>query len=174
MSEPGGEIIAAEDSDVLPEDLQPLLVDYEDYLFPNNNRRRVPGYLYMATSAILLIIAILLNSSVFINVGTILASLCLGLFGAYSVFAGVDLKIDEREALQIAVPYFGHTVGHASAQMSWHSPLSQPVWRILLYSADDPPSYRGFVVVDATSGAVLDLISEENPEDWSKKIPSGN
>ena len=134
----------------------------------------MPGYLYLATAAILLALAALFPDSIFVNLGVITGALALGLFGAYSIFAGVDLKIDEQQALTIAVPVFGHTVGHASAQMSWHRPLSHPVWRILLYSADNPPSFRGFVIVDATTGAVLDSISEDNPEDWANPARSGN
>ncbi len=166
MTEQGGTEMSVVDD--LPEDLQPGLVDYEDYLFPNNNRRRVPGYLYLSISAVVLLLCIYFRESVFVNPGVIVAALGLGVFGAYSIFAGVDLKIDERQALAKAVPAFGHTVGHASAQMSWHRSLSLPVWRILLYSAENPPSHRGFVVVDATTGAVLEAISEENPEDWNE------
>ncbi|MEZ5342343.1 MAG: hypothetical protein R2706_13120 [Acidimicrobiales bacterium] len=36
---------AADYRDALPDDLQPQLADHEDYLFPNNNRRRIPGVL---------------------------------------------------------------------------------------------------------------------------------
>ena len=42
----------------------------------------------------------------------------------------------------------GFPVGHASAQMGWRGLLSRPTWRILLYSADDPPEKRGLVLVD--------------------------
>ena len=40
-------------------------------------------------------------------------------------------------------------------------------WRILLYSAEEPPKRRGFVLVDGVDGAIVDQLVEDNPEDWS-------
>jgi hypothetical protein len=42
------------------------------------------------------------------------------------------------------------------------------VWRILLYSADTPPTRRGLVELDAVDGHVLGEYTEANPEDWSR------
>ena len=64
-------------------------------------------------------------------------------------------------------PVANTTVGHASAQLSWRGLVSRPTWRILLYSADDPPAKRGLVLVDGISGEVGDHFVEDNPEDWS-------
>ena len=58
-------------------------------------------------------------------------------------------------------------VSSASAQMSWRGLLSRPVWRLLAYSDEDPPTRRAMVVVDGISGEVVEWFSEENPEDWS-------
>jgi hypothetical protein len=41
------------------------------------------------------------------------------------------------------------------------------VWRILLYSAEEPPQRRGVVLVDGVSADVLFDFVEDNPEDWS-------
>jgi hypothetical protein len=43
--------------------------------------------------------------------------------------------------------------------------LSRPTWRILLYSAENPPKKRGIVLVDGRSAAVLGDYVEDNPED---------
>ena len=40
------------------------------------------------------------------------------------------------------------------------------IWRILLYSADEPPSLRGLVECDAVDGHVIGEYTEQNPEDW--------
>jgi hypothetical protein len=37
-----------------------------------------------------------------------------------------------------------------------------------LYSADEPPSTRGLVELDAVDGRVLGEYTEHNPEDWSQ------
>jgi hypothetical protein len=58
-------------------------------------------------------------------------------------------------------------VGHASAQLAWRGLRSRPTWRILLYSADEPPTKRGLVLVDGIDGSTVAHFVEDNPEDWS-------
>jgi hypothetical protein len=155
--------------DALPDDLD--AAGYVGpYLFPNNNRRRIPGYLYlaMAVGCLALWVASLGGDAVLVNGGFLAAAIGLGLFGAYSIVAGWNLAVDERDALVAAVRTVGFPVGHASAQMGWRGVLSKPTWRILLYSAEDPPSQRGLVLVDGVHGEVLEWFVEENPEDWSQ------
>ncbi len=154
--------------DELPADLQPDLVDPEDYVFPNNNRRRVPGYLYLGIAAILVLAYLLRGDAILINSGLLMAAAILVAVGAYSIVSGWNLAVDERDALVAAVAEVGFPVGHASAQMGWRGLLSRPTWRVLLYSADDPPAQRGFVLVDGVDGAIIDSFVEANPEDWSE------
>lgn len=153
--------------DSLPEDLRPDLADYDEYVFPNNNRRRIPGYLYLCTAAVLIVLALWRGDGVFVNRGFLFAGVLLAAFGLYSIVSGWDLNIDERDALVAATGNVGFPVGHASAQMGWRGLLSRPTWRILLYSADEPPSKRGFVLVDGVDGEVIESFVEGNPEDWS-------
>jgi hypothetical protein len=92
----------------------------------------------------------------------------LAAIGGYHFLAGWKLKVDETEALVIATRTVGFPVGHASAQLAWYGLRSRPAWRILLYSADDPPSLRGLVECDGVDGHVIGEYTEANPEDWSK------
>jgi hypothetical protein len=78
------------------------------------------------------------------------------------------LNIDQTEALLIASRTVGFAVGHSSAQLAWHGLRARPVWRILLYNADEPPTMRGLVQIDAVDGTVMGEYTEPNPEDWSK------
>ncbi len=41
---------------------------------------------------------------------------------------------------------------------------SRPTWRVLCYSAEDPPAQRGLVLVDAIDGEVVQFFVEANPE----------
>ncbi len=157
--------------DELPEDLQPALVDPEDYIFPNNIRRRIPAYLYLGIAAGLVVIYFVGSSNILVNPGMLLAAVLLGVLGIYSYVAGWDLKVDERDALIVSVDQVGFPVGHASAQMGWRGLLSRPTWRILVYSADEPPTKRGLVMVDGVNGEVVEHFVEENPEDWSDVDP---
>ncbi len=154
-------------AEVLPDDLQPHLVDPEDYIFPNNNRRRIPGYLYLAIAIGLTVLVLAVDDSLFVNRGLLGAAVILGVVGIYSIISGWNLDIDERDALVAAVAEVGFPIGHASAQMGWRGLFSRPTWRILLYSADEPPTKRGFVLVDGLDGSIIESFTEENPEDWS-------
>jgi hypothetical protein len=159
----------AEIRDSLPQDLD--AAGYVGpYMFPNNNRRRVPAYLYWAISAACILIWFLRRDQdpVLINEGVLIAAIVLALIGLYSFVAGWNLDIDENDALVAATRQVGFPVGHASAQMGWRGLLSRPTWRILLYSADDPPEKRGLVLVDGVDGSIVEWFVEDNPENWDE------
>lgn len=158
----------AEIRDALPEDLD--AAGYVGpYLFPNNNRRRIPALLYWAISAVCIIVWLLRRDAdpVLIDTGVFVAAIVLALIGLYSFVAGWNLAIDESDALVAATRQVGFPVGHASAQMGWRGLLSRPTWRVLVYSADEPPEKRGLVLVDGVDGAVVEWFVEDNPEDWA-------
>lgn len=153
--------------DALPEDLD--AAGYVGpYLFPNNNRRRIPAVLYwvMAAMCLGLWLTTREGGAVLVNGGFLWAAIGLALVGVYSFQAGFDLAIDERDALVAAVAKAGFPVGHASAQMGWRGLRSRPTWRILLYSAENPPEKRGLVLIDGVDGSVVESFIEDNPEDW--------
>ncbi len=155
--------------DALPEDLD--AAGYVGpYMFPNNNRRRIPAYLYWAISAVTIAVWFARHDEapVLVNDGVLVAAIVLALIGAYSFVAGWNLDVDERDALVAATRQVGFPVGHASAQMGWRGLLSRPTWRILLYSADDPPEKRGLVLVDGVDGSIVEWFVEDNPEDWTE------
>jgi hypothetical protein len=143
------------------------------YLFPNNNRRRIPAVLYWAIALGCLALYLLTrdDNPVLVNAGFVAAAVVLIVVGAYSFVTGWNLDVDERDALVVATRQVGFPVGHASAQMGWRGVLSRPTWRILLYSADEPPEKRGLVLVDGVDGEVVEWFVEDNPEDWSN-LPS--
>jgi hypothetical protein len=150
--------------DELPEDLH--AAGYVGpYLFPDNNRRRIPGYLYLATAAACVAVWALVDDSPYVNGGFLFAAVLLALVGTYQLVTAWSLDVDERDALVAATRTVGFPVGHASAQMGWRGVLSRPTWRILLYSDENPPAKRGFVLVDGHDGEVVEHFVEENPED---------
>ena len=139
------------------------------YMFPNNNRRRVPGVLYVVIGVACVAWWAVTRSGdpVLVNAGFLAAGLALIAIGAYHLVAGWNLDVDERDALVSASRHVGFAVGHASAQLGWRGLRSRPTWRILLYSADEPPTKRGLVLVDGVDGSVVEHFVEDNPEDWS-------
>jgi hypothetical protein len=154
-------------ADELPDDL--AATDYVGpYLFPDNNRRRWPGALYLVVGA-LMAVGYLTRSadSPGLNRGVLFGGTFLLVLGAYHVIAGTKLKILEVDALAAASKAVGFAVGHASAQLGWRGLLSKPTWRILLYSAEEPPRTRGIAFVDGSDASVVGHHVEDNPEDWS-------
>jgi hypothetical protein len=153
--------------DELPEDLD--AAGYVgQYTFPDNDRRRIPGIIYLVMGgAAILITALAGTGAVLVNTGLAVGGAGLCLLGLYSIWAGRPLGLDETDALAAASREVGFPVGHASAQLAWRGVRSTPTWRILLYSADEPPTQRGLVLVDGIDGQIVDTILEVNPEDWS-------
>ncbi len=161
----------AEVRDELPEDLDRGFVG--PYTFPNNNKRRITGTLYLAAAAATLIVVWVAGSdAVLTNTGVAIGAVGLAAVGAYQLVAGYSTKVDENEALVAASRDLGFAVGHASAQLGWRGFASRPTWRMLVYSAEDPPAKRGMVLVDAVNGGVVDRYVEDNPEDWIETVPS--
>jgi hypothetical protein len=152
--------------DVLPDDLNAS--EYVGpYLFPDNSRRRVPGYIYLGLAAICLVLWLLRSDKpVLVNGGYLLAAVILGAMGALCLTSGWKLKLDEKEALAKATAVVGWPIGHASAQMAWRGLRSRPIWRVLAYSIEEPPRRRAFVVIDAVDGREVEHLVEDNPEAW--------
>ncbi len=163
------EVSDAEVTDVLPDDLD-VSGFVGPYVFPNNNRRRIPGYMYLAIAVgcVALWVAFRDSDDSLVNEGLLWAAAALIVAGGYCLLSGFDLDVDEQDALVIATRTVGFPVGHASAQMGWRGLRSRPTWRILCYSAENPPERRALVLVDGVDGEVVDWFVEDNPEDWSE------
>jgi hypothetical protein len=161
---------AAEDvRDALPTDLDAHGM-VGAYLFPDNSRRRVPGTIYLAIAALCLVVWLVRrgHQPVLVNRGYVLAAILLGAFGLLCITSGWRMRLDEKQALSAATAAVGFPVGHASAQLAWRGLRSRPTWRILCYSIEEPPRRRGFVLIDAVDGRVVEQLAEDNPEDWSQ------
>lgn len=156
--------------DSLPEDL-----DASEYIgpyrFPDNSRRRRPAYLYFAIAAVCLLLWLVRRGHhpVLVNGGMMWAAVLLGAVGVFSLTSSWRMHVDEKQALVATQGAVGFPVGHASAQQVWRGLRSRPTWRVLAYSAENPPRQRALVLVDAIDGSVVEHLTEANPEqDWSE------
>jgi hypothetical protein len=154
--------------DELPDDLNAS--EYiGPYDFPDNSRRRKPAVIYLGLAAVALALWLWKgDGGVLINKGMLYAAILLGAFGILSFTSGWRMQVDEKQALVAAQGAVGFAVGHASAQQVWRGLRSRPTWRVLIYSAEDPPRRRGLVLVDAIDGRVYEHLVEDNPEEaWN-------
>ena len=140
------------------------------YQFPDIKRRRIPGAMYLGTGLVMVVAYFATRSGDPINVskGFGLGGAVLIAVGGYHIVAGWPLAINQTEALGAASRQIGFPVGHASAQLGWRGFLSRPTWRILLYSAENPPAKRGLILIDAVDASVVGSLVHDNPEDWSE------
>jgi hypothetical protein len=161
-----------EHRDELPDDLN--AAGYVGpYRFPDNSRRRIPGVIYLVTAAGCVVVWLVgRDRSPIVNTGWLWAAGLLTAVGVYSISSGWRMQVDEREALVAAQRAVGFPVGHASAQQVWRGLRSRPTWRVLCYSAEEPPARRGLVLVDAIDGRVVEHLVEDNPERWSASPPA--
>jgi hypothetical protein len=148
------------ESDELPEELDVTVA--RPYQVPDIARRRLGAVTVLLVAGICAA-----GFAASGNSGLLVAALVLAGIAAYFWACAWPRKIDETAALAAAAGAVGFPVGHASAQLAWRGLRSRPTWRVLLYSADEPPSQRGLVELDAVDGTVLGQYSEDNPEDWT-------
>ncbi len=153
--------------DELPEDLDAHAAALA-YKFPDNSRRRKPGVLYLVVAAICVALwATKGDSSPLVNDGFLWVAVLLAVVGLFSISSGWRMRLTEQDALVAAQGAVGFPVGHASAQQVWHGLRSKPTWRVLIYSAEEPPRRRALVLVDAVHGRVIEHLVQDNPvEDW--------
>lgn len=153
--------------DELPDDLHAHAAGMA-YKFPDNSRRRIPGVLYLLVAALCVALWATMNdSSAMVNDGFLWAAILLAAVGLFSITSGWRMRVNEQDALVAAQGAVGFAVGHASAQQVWHGLRSRPTWRVLVYSAEEPPRRRALVLVDAVDGSVLEHLTQDNPvEDW--------
>jgi hypothetical protein len=149
--------------DELPADLDPS-VFVGPYRFPDNSRRRWPAAIYLSLAAVCVVVYLVFDDAAVVNGGWLAGAAVLAAVGLFSITSSWRMHVDETEALVAAQQALGFPVGHASAQQVWRGLRSRPTWRVLCYSAEDPPTERGLVLVDAIDGRIIEHLREGNPE----------
>ena len=150
--------------DQLPSDLD-VSAFVGPYQFPDNSRRRIPGYLYLGITALSLLLWLVSDqSSGLVNYGFLVFAIALAAFAVFVLTSSWKMTVNERDALVHASRAVDFAVGHASAQQVWRGVRSRPTWRVFCYSAEEPPLHRGLVLVDAVDGEILECLVEINPD----------
>ena len=128
----------------------------QPHTIPSTRRRRTAAVVYLVGAAL--------------GAGSVVAGLPAGMFvivGAMIVVAiwhlasAWRIEILDPEALETANRATEFAVGHASAAVGFDGWRARPIWNVLVFSADDPPSQRSLVRVDAVDGHVVEMYSEE-------------
>ncbi|MFQ5947544.1 MAG: hypothetical protein ACE5KX_01615 [Acidimicrobiia bacterium] len=141
----------------VPDDLNSSTVG--PYAIPSPRRRRRAATVY-AIAGLLAAAAPLVG----LPKGLWLAAAGLVALAAFHWVTAWELTVREAAALDVANRAVPFAVGHASATVGFEGWRSRPIWNVLVFSADDPPSQRGLVRVDAVTGRVVESYLEENPD----------
>jgi hypothetical protein len=151
--------------DELPSDLN-VTAFVGPYKFPDNSRRRIPGFIYLVIAATSFALWFFQRDSelALVSDGFLGAALLLALVGLFSLSSSWRMTVDEKLALVHATRAVDFAVGHASAQQVWRGFRSRPTWRVMCYSAQEPPLQRGLVLIDAIDARIVECLVETNPE----------
>ncbi|HBZ62104.1 MAG: hypothetical protein NWS60_05635 [Ilumatobacteraceae bacterium] len=151
--------------DELPSDLN-VTAFVGPYMFPDNSRRRIPGLIYLVIAALSFALWVVQrdSESALVSDGFLGAAILLSLVGLFSLSSSWRMTVDEKLALVHATRAVGFAVGHASAQQVWRGFRSRPTWRVMCYSAQEPPLQRGLVLIDAIDARIVECLVEANPE----------
>lgn len=139
----------------LPEDLDSAVTG--PYAVPDTARRRRAGIVYFVGAGAT-------GVAIAMGLPTLMWATAVGVLiviGAYHIVAGWKLAIRERSALEIANRTVGFPIGHSSASLGFRGWRARPLWNVLVFAADDPPSRRGLVQVDGIDGTVRDTYVED-------------
>ena len=142
------------DTEGMPEDLDANLGG--PYEFPSPTRRRTAGFIFLGGAGVA-VLGVLLGLPAALYV----LAAALGLIGLFHFVTAWELNTAAEEALAVAGREISFPIGHASAAVTFEGWRSRPVWQVMVYSADDPPSTRGLVRVDAVTGIGLGKAYEE-------------
>ena len=163
--------------DELPEDLDASGF-VGAYQFPDNSRRRIPGAIYLGAggrSACVPVTSRADDRPCWSTSGSSWAAVILRCGRRdLSITSGWRMHVDEKQALVAAQQAVGFPVGHASAQQVWRGLRSRPTWRVLCYSAEDPPRSADWCWSTRSTGTVLQQLVEDNPEEWRPSTNSSS
>ena len=133
------------ESEAVPDDLDSWALG--PYEFPSPRRRRSSALVYA-------IGAILAGAGALSGLpgGMWVVASSFGALAVWAVVTAWPLEVGDEEALEAAAKAVSFPVGHSSGAVRFEGLRARPVWNVLMYSADDPPSKRGLVLIDGSSG----------------------
>jgi len=129
------------------------------YTIPSTRRRRTAAFVYLAG-------ALLAAGSVAVSLptGMLVVAVVMAVIAIWHLASAWEIEVLDPEALDTANRATEFAVGHASAAVGFDGYRARPIWNVLVFASDDPPSRRGLVRVDAVDGHVVEMYTEDVQE----------
>ena len=140
-------------SEAVPDDLD--ATQREPYSIPSTRRRNAAALVYALAAVGAAVGAVVGEAGLWFVAGLLVV------LAAWHRLAAWRIEVLDPEALEIANREVPLAVGHASAAVGFDGWRARPIWNVLVFSADDPPSQRGLIRVDAVDGRVVGTYVEQ-------------
>lgn len=141
-------------AEAIPEDLD--ATQRAPYTIPSTRRRRTAAVVYAVAAALAAV-----SPLAGLPAGMAAMAVVFGLLAAWNAASAWRIGILDPEALERANREVGFAVGHASAAVGFDGWRARPIWNVLVFSADDPPSRRALVRIDAVDGHLVEKYEEQ-------------
>ena len=136
---------------LLPDDLNSLAVG--SYVVPDPSKRKQYPYVVLGVVLLIYITSLMIDFVSFVPVIIILSIVSLLLFVVNNEF-----KIRQHEVIEKISNNIVHSIGYYSIALTFQFTLKQiltPVWTVIVYSHENPPSNKTIIEISAFSGRVI-------------------
>jgi len=136
---------------LLPDDLNSLAVG--SYVVPDPSKRKQYPYVALGVVLLIYITSLMIDFVSFVPVIIILSIVSLLLFVVNNKF-----KIRQQEVIEKISNNIDHSIGYYSIALTFQFTLKQiltPVWTVIVYSHENPPSNKTIIEISAFSGRVI-------------------
>ena len=136
---------------LLPDDLNSLAVG--SYVVPDPSKRKQYPYVVLGVVLLIYITSLMIDFVSFVPVIIILSIVSLLLFVVNNKFT-----IRQQEVIEKISNNIDHSIGYYSIALTFQFTLKQiltPVWTVIVYSHENPPSNKTIIEISAFSGRVI-------------------
>ena len=136
---------------LLPDDLNSLAVG--SYVVPDPSKRKQYPYVALGVVLLIYITSLMIDFVSFVPVIIILSIVSLLLFVVNNKY-----KIRQQEVIEKISNNIDHSIGYYSIALTFQFTLKQiltPVWTVIVYSHENPPSNKTIIEISAFSGRVI-------------------
>ena len=155
MNKPGIDIKEGDaNKENIPSDLNSLA--YVDYRLPSLKRRK--DYIFLIISILILC---LILSIYYLWIDFTFTFLILSFISIYLMLTYRESKISQNEVIEIAGKFIHHSIGSYSIGLTFNGIRLKPVWTVIIYDHEEPPTQRTIVEIDANEGHLVEEIFNE-------------